>query len=299
MSGILVATHGGSGADGAVRIGSRLAARLGTALHIVGAVEPTEVIDYGFGAMVVDAESEETVRSRIREQLHRVGIGGDETIDIVSGAPAAAIAATSQWLEVDLVVTGQGRRSLLDRTIGGETVLDLLQTSAVPMLTVAPDARALPRTIVAAVDHTTASLRATQVVAGWLVPGDALHLVHVRASAFLPDDLAGVSAESRLETYANSLNVPVGVRVDAAIITGDPARAILERAAGVQADLIALGSHGYGAWKRLALGSVSSKVIRHARRSVLVAPSGCVHHVRPVGRVGEARSVGEHVLTVG
>jgi nucleotide-binding universal stress UspA family protein len=42
------------------------------------------------------------------------------------------------------------------------------------------------------------------------------------------------------------------------------------------ADLIALGSHGYGWWKRLALGSVASKVMRLATRAVLVAPIGSI-----------------------
>ncbi|HEX6965265.1 MAG TPA: universal stress protein, partial [Gemmatimonadaceae bacterium] len=41
------------------------------------------------------------------------------------------------------------------------------------------------------------------------------------------------------------------------------------------ADLIALGSHGYGMWKRFMLGSVASKVLRLATCSVLV--------VRPAG----------------
>jgi len=38
--------------------------------------------------------------------------------------------------------------------------------------------------------------------------------------------------------------------------------------------LATLGSHGYGIWKRLLLGSVASKIIRLSPLAVLVAPIG-------------------------
>ena len=51
---------------------------------------------------------------------------------------------------------------------------------------------------------------------------------------------------------------------------GRPAQIILEEAEGWGADLIVMGSHGRGFWGRLALGSVSSAVVHHAKCSVLV-----------------------------
>ncbi len=45
---------------------------------------------------------------------------------------------------------------------------------------------------------------------------------------------------------------------------------ILKEAEDWEADLIVLGSHGRGFWKRLLLGSVSSAVVQHAKCSVLV-----------------------------
>ncbi|MFP5501260.1 MAG: universal stress protein [Candidatus Sericytochromatia bacterium] len=52
---------------------------------------------------------------------------------------------------------------------------------------------------------------------------------------------------------------------------GDPASAILERAAAWPADLIVMGSHGRSALKRLMLGSVSDAVVHKAPCSVLVS----------------------------
>lgn len=51
---------------------------------------------------------------------------------------------------------------------------------------------------------------------------------------------------------------------------GSPARFIVEEAEQWAADLVVVGSHGYGFWKRAWLGSVSNSVVLHAPCSVLV-----------------------------
>ena len=52
---------------------------------------------------------------------------------------------------------------------------------------------------------------------------------------------------------------------------GSPESRIVEIAEEWKADLIVVGSHGYNAWERLLLGSVSNAVVHHAPCSVLVA----------------------------
>lgn len=54
------------------------------------------------------------------------------------------------------------------------------------------------------------------------------------------------------------------------IIIGSPPRVIVETATEWGADLIVVGSHGYGFWSRTLLGSVSNSVVHHAPCSVLV-----------------------------
>lgn len=53
-------------------------------------------------------------------------------------------------------------------------------------------------------------------------------------------------------------------------IQGSPKRVILDEAESWKADLIVVGSHGYPAWERLLLGSVSQAVVSHAKCSVEV-----------------------------
>jgi len=57
---------------------------------------------------------------------------------------------------------------------------------------------------------------------------------------------------------------------DAVLIHGSPRPTILDEAEHWGADLIVMGSHGYGALKRFLLGSVSQAVVSHAKCSVEV-----------------------------
>jgi nucleotide-binding universal stress UspA family protein len=52
------------------------------------------------------------------------------------------------------------------------------------------------------------------------------------------------------------------------IVEGAPKQVILEKADQWGADLIVVGSHGYGALERFLLGSVSNAVATHAKCSV-------------------------------
>jgi nucleotide-binding universal stress UspA family protein len=54
------------------------------------------------------------------------------------------------------------------------------------------------------------------------------------------------------------------------ILDGEPEQVIVEEAEKWGADLIIVGSHGYGFWNRTFLGSVSNAVMHHAPCSVLV-----------------------------
>lgn len=66
------------------------------------------------------------------------------------------------------------------------------------------------------------------------------------------------------------LKINKTLTADAVLVPGSPRPAILDEAESWGADLIVLGSHGYGALKRFLLGSVSQAVVSHAKCSVEV-----------------------------
>ena len=60
------------------------------------------------------------------------------------------------------------------------------------------------------------------------------------------------------------------IAIDGQCIPGPPRTVILDEAETWGADLIVVGSHGYRAWERFLLGSVSQSVVSHAKCSVEV-----------------------------
>jgi len=76
------------------------------------------------------------------------------------------------------------------------------------------------------------------------------------------------TVDRALQTLKSKLDK--SVLLDAALVPGPPRTLILDEAESWGADLIMLGSHGYRAWERLLLGSVSQAVVSHAKCSVEV-----------------------------
>ena len=72
------------------------------------------------------------------------------------------------------------------------------------------------------------------------------------------------------EAQIRSLFPNAALDLTTEVITGGPKRVVVEEAQQWGADLIVVGSHGYGFWSRLMLGSVSNAVVHHAPCSVLV-----------------------------
>ena len=74
-------------------------------------------------------------------------------------------------------------------------------------------------------------------------------------------------------------NTAKSINVAGVCIPGSPRSVILDEAKEWNADLIVVGSHGYGAWGRFLLGSVSQSVVSHAKCSVEVVR--CASATRP------------------
>ncbi|KAB1139034.1 universal stress protein [Streptomyces luteolifulvus] len=87
-------------------------------------------------------------------------------------------------------------------------------------------------------------------------------------------DFEKQARETLLRTVEEILGEHPGVAVDPQVVEGHPAAVLTEAAR--HADLLAVGSHGHGAFTGMLLGSVSYHCVQHATCPVLV--------VRPDGR---------------
>ena len=139
------------------------------------------------------------------------------------------------------------------------------------------------RIILAAIDG---SVRAPGVLAHAIALSRAqsarLDLVRaVGLPADVPQDFWKSTDESLLEVLeqrakeylaACSAGVPAETRGSTHVVVGVPWQAISHTAQTIHADLVVLGSHGYGGVDRL-LGTTAAKVVNHSPCSVLVVKS--------------------------
>lgn len=305
MSHILLGTHGGDTAVGAARIARLLSERVHAPLDVVAVLVPPPIIDAGYGAVFVPddttmREALQQLRTDANAQLRSCGWTGNVSTTCIEGPPVRSILDEAREHRSDLIVVGLGSHQFMDRALGGETALRLAQVSAVPVLAVPGTATELPHRVIAAIDFSDTSIEAAKLVASWLTAGDVLLLAHVapptpsRGRTATAARGSESAAPPRLPDVAKELAVPDGVTVTPIELAGDPARALLDLAEREHVELIALGSHGYGMWKRFLLGSVASKVLRLATCSVLV-----VRPVRERAEMAAARAQleGEEVAT--
>ena len=64
-----------------------------------------------------------------------------------------------------------------------------------------------------------------------------------------------------------------GIKAETAVLEGYAHEKILEYARENAIDLVVIGTHGYGGFKRMLLGSVTDRIIRSGEVPVLVLPS--------------------------
>lgn len=110
---------------------------------------------------------------------------------------------------------------------------------------------------------TTYELPTPPTPEGWALPANYFEDMDIalRKQADDINDQAMQMLKSKLDKT---------ISLEAAALPGPPRTVILDEAEGWGADLIVLGSHGYRAWERFLLGSVSQAVVSHAKCSVEV-----------------------------
>jgi len=131
--------------------------------------------------------------------------------------------------------------------------------------------------IIVPVDFSGESDRAIQTALEMVEDPANVHLVHVLSplDAVSPGVVWGdITDESREQAVHECFQKFLAERSIAGVTTavrfGNPGLEIAEYAEQTAADLVIIPSHGYQGVKRMLLGSVAERVIRHVPCSVLV-----------------------------
>jgi nucleotide-binding universal stress UspA family protein len=108
------------------------------------------------------------------------------------------------------------------------------------------------------------------VLHSWYLPPSAYSLEYPFPPEVTQQIIA--DAQQRLDAALESARAMGAKKVSGALVSGIPASEITTLLDNRGADLCVIGTHGRTGIKRVLLGSVAEKVVRHAHCSVLVVP---------------------------
>jgi nucleotide-binding universal stress UspA family protein len=177
---------------------------------------------------------------------------------------------------VDLIVMTTRSRNLVSRLGLGSVADELVRRAHVPVLLVSPDDQETPSVPEPVLDNFLIPLDGSDLSDQILAPALALaNLMNARCTLLRVVPPKSSTQEERqalfyLERVAETPRkhgLQVLVRV---VQASHPAEAILHAAQTQKSNLIALATHGYGGFKRLFLGSVADKIVRHTPLPVLI-----------------------------
>jgi nucleotide-binding universal stress UspA family protein len=207
------------------------------------------------------------------------------------GHPAERIVAVADEEASDLVVTGAMGLSGWRRALLGSVSMAVVKHAPCAVWVVKRPAREGPMNVLVATDGSDHARHAIRTLCRIPLPeGSTAHLVYAVPSLAEQLEMGGgpleppVSepvyeaakylrehAEHVLKEDAEALSGAFG-EVRPVVEEGEPRRAILRAADAVDAELVVVGTKGLSGIREILLGSVSHRVLKYARPSVLIVP---------------------------
>ncbi|ACM57290.1 universal stress protein [Halorubrum lacusprofundi] len=278
---ILVPTDGSAAAGTATETALDLAQRFDASLHAITVVELDEP--------PADVESEvaeegtqrgEKTLATLRNQAADVGVSATTHVIETADPVHQTIIDYARDHDVDLIVMGTHGRTGLNRLVLGSVTERTLRTSPVPVLTVHEDTTLDSdfETVLVPTDGSdAANVAANHGITIAEATDAAMHVIHVVDLTAVSGEFGSAEVLTALEEAGQQAVDDVihraedaGLRsVEASILSGTPARAILDYAEERDIDLIVMGTHGRTGLERYLLGSVTEKIVRVADVPVL------------------------------
>jgi nucleotide-binding universal stress UspA family protein len=282
MKEIVVGVDDSDASVDAVRFAGGLAAKSGAALTVVHVrPAPPSWIEQP-SPDEDEVEAYLTAVSRRRSRLALDGCAASWSFEVRDGDPARQLEAAARERDADLVVVGACRPATR-RLLRPRSVPNRLVHHADRPVLVVRSGRSQVREVVVGVDATPSGAD-TARFAGRLAAdvGGHLTVVYVR---HIPVGYSGppISGPRQLEAYYEKVKAMVRRRVARALARLDAAWDFQVRAVGEPADeldqaaeeagadvVVVVGCHGRSALGRALVGSVSTELVQHANRPVLV-----------------------------
>ncbi|WP_436927683.1 universal stress protein [Halosimplex amylolyticum] len=278
---ILVPTDGSAAAETAIKTALDLAQRFDASLQAINVVELDEFpADVESEAAEELTERGEETLATVRDQAADVGVSATTHVIETADPIHQAIIDYAGDHDADLIVMGTHGRTGLNRLVLGSVTERTLRTSPVPVLTVHEDITFDPdfETVLVPTDGSdAANFAADHGITLAEATDAAMHVVHVVNLTAVSGEFGSAEVLNSLEEAGQQAVDDVinrakdtGLRsVEASVLSGTPARAILDYAEERDIDLIVMGTHGRTGLDRYLLGSVTEKIVRVADAPVL------------------------------
>lgn len=291
---VLVATDGSACAEVAVDLVASIAWPVPTTVDVVQAVSSGVAVFGGPWPPIPPVETaafDEDIRRQGQSTLDRAaakiaGEGRSVETAIASGRAADVIIALAEENGADLIVVGSRGHGTLESMLLGSTSAEVVDRARVPVLVAR--GRSIAR-VVFGWDGSERAERAAACLTGWGIFGDSeIHVVSVADvkpptwadSSMFGADVAADAYEQAAEPSRHQHEqmahemakrlAQAGLRSVAERRDGDPAAQLIGIAKALEADLVAIGTHGRTGLTRLLIGSVARNVLHHAPCSVLI-----------------------------
>lgn len=280
---VLIATDATEHADSAITVAKALAELPTTEIQVMTVVAPMMVMGTGYAVIPFSPEDSQAQRDAqladARKQIARLAGSVNWSISAEIGEPAQTIAYAARTRNARLVVLGRSRHSRMARLLGGDLILRILQIGDTPVLAAAPGLTSLPKRVVIATDLSELSVYAAQIALSYVAPDATIYLVNVRPrmenmNRALDKDWSIRYDQGLMTTFRTMMDTLKrdGIAMETVSLVGNASEEIQEFAAKQNADLIVCGTHGFGFFRRLVLGSVATKLMHEATCSVLCVP---------------------------
>lgn len=278
VTSILIPTDLSEFSRAALRWASLLQLRLGAKLTLLYANQPWVSFDVVEGPatylMQNSPEFKRTLADEVRDYVarHLPELGAEVDTRVVDKEPSHAILETADAVDADLIVMGTHGRTGWRRALIGSVAENVVRHSQRPVLCVPPGGEEVERPslakILCPVNFTPIARLAVEEAASLADAFDAeLLLVHVTDAADDAVDVAG-EFDAWIEPHVRNR-----CRYSHIASAGNAAEETIRMAQETSADLIVIGAQHRRFADDTVIGATTDRVIRSARRPVLVVPA--------------------------
>jgi nucleotide-binding universal stress UspA family protein len=245
---------------------------------VVGGAAPDAALTYAQAVLGEEfyKDQERIIRNAIRDIL---GKEPPWPVRAILGDPPATIVFEAEQLNAELLVMGIHRHGALAQAFGENTATRVMSNASMPILGVRPETASLPFRILVATDFGSASWETAHIAANLVDPGGVVVLAYVALPSPVVDEgdegaalIQREGIERVFERLSAEIRKGKSIRVETVTRDGDPGRELLTLAEKINPDMIATASQRHRLLARLMLGSVSRKLVRDGKWSMLITP---------------------------